>query len=236
MADTVEDAALARGPFSDLGKVPVRTLAVLYSNYLHLATLTNTGISTVADLKGRVVSTGAPGSGTEVVAFRALEAFGLDPKKDLSSQPLGASQSVDALKDGKVQAFFFTGGLPTAAVLDLTHTPGITAKLVASDAAIPKMQEKYGKGMYYPVVIPKDTYALSEDVTVVGVANLLVVSETMPEQLAYDITRLLFEKQSDLAAIHPEARNLSLEKATEGSPADLHPGARRFYRERVPPR
>lgn len=232
MADTVEDAALAKGPFSDAPKVPVRTLAVLYSNYLHLATLTTTGISTVADLKGKVVSTGAPGSGTEVVAFRTLEAFGLDPKKDLSSQPLGATQSVDALKDGKIHAFFFTGGLPTAAVLDLTHTPGITAKLIPSDAAIAKMREKYGEGMYYPVVIPKSTYSLDADVAVVGVANLLVVSETMPEQLAYDITRLLFEKQSDLVAIHPQARDLSLATAIVGSPVPFHPGAIKYYTEK----
>ena len=232
MADTVEDAALAKGPFSDAPKVPVRTLAVLYSNYLHLATLTTTGIATVADLKGKVVSTGAPGSGTEVVAFRTLEAFGLDPKKDLSSQPLGATQSVDALKDGKIHAFFFTGGLPTAAVLDLTHTPGMTAKLIGSEVAIAKMREKYGAGMYYPVVIPKSTYGLDEDVTVVGVANLLVVSETMPEQLAYDITRLLFEKQSDLVAIHPQARDLSLATAIVGSPVPFHPGAIKYYTEK----
>jgi TRAP transporter TAXI family solute receptor len=232
MADTVEDAALARGPFTDQGAVPVRTLAVLYSNYLHLATLASTGISTVADLKGKVVSTGAPGSGTEIVAFRTLEAFGLDPKRDLTSQALGASQSVDALKDGKVHAFFFTGGLPTAAVLDLTHSPGITAKLIASDGAIPKMREKYGESMYYPIRIPKDVYGVGEDVMVVGVANLLVVSENMPEALAYDITRLLFEKQADLVAIHPQARELSLATAVVGSPVPFHPGAIRYYTEK----
>lgn len=232
MADTVEDAALGQGPFKEFGKVPSRTLAVLYTNYLHLATTTSTGISTVGDLKGKVVSTGAPGSGTEIVAFRTLEAFGLDPKNDLTTQALGASQSVDALKDGKVHAFFFTGGLPTAAVLDLTHSPGITAKLIPSDAAIPKMQEKYGQSMYYPVVIPKAIYGLGEDVTVVGVANLLVVSETMPEPLAYDITRLLFEKQAALIAIHPQARDLSLATAVVGSPVPFHPGAVRYYTEK----
>lgn len=232
MADTVEDAALARGPFTEFGKVPSRTLAVLYSNYLHLATLANTGISTIADLKGKVVSTGAPGSGTEILAFRTLEASGLDPKSDVTTQALGASQSVDALKDGKVHAFFFTGGLPTAAVLDLTHSPGITAKLVSSAAAIPKMREKYGESMYYPVVIPKTVYSLSEDVTVVGVANLLVVSESMPDELAYNITRLLFEKQAELIAIHPQARDLSLATAVVGSPVPFHPGAIKYYAEK----
>ena len=231
MADTAEDAARGQGPFAEFGEVPSRTLAVLYTNYLHLATLAGSGIRSVADLKGRVVSTGAPGSGTEVVAFRTLEAFGLDPQRDLTTQALGASQSVDALKDGKVHAFFFTGGLPTAAVLDLTHSPGITAHLVPSADAIPKMREKYGESMYYPVVIPRSVYSLDADVPVVGIANLLVVSENMPEQLAYDITRLLFEKQADLVAIHPQARDLSLATAVVGSPVPFHPGAIRYYRE-----
>ena len=148
--------ARRRGRSRRSGTVPTRALAVLYSNYLHLVTRTDTGIAKVADLKGRVVSTGAPGSGTEVVAFRVLEALGLNPKADLTTQALGATQSVDALKDAKLDAFFFTGGLPTAAVLDLTHTPGIKAKLIPSDDALPKMRAQYGESLYYPVVIPED--------------------------------------------------------------------------------
>ena len=231
MADTVEDAALGQAQFKDVGKVPVRALAVLYSNYLHLVTRADTGINAVADLKGRVVSTGAPGSGTEVVAFRTLEASGLNPRTDVRSQALGAAQSADALKDGKVDAFFFTGGLPTAAVLDVTHTPGLTAKLIPSDGAISKMAEKYGPSLYYRIVIPKSVYATPEDVAVVGIANLLVVSETMPEALAYDITRLLFEKKPQLVAIHPQANDLSLDTAVKGSPVPFHSGAIKYYTE-----
>lgn len=231
MADTAGEAALGQGPFSEVGRVPIRSLAVLYSNYLHLVTRADTGIATVADLKGRVVSTGAPGSGTEVVAFRVLEALGVNPKTDLRTQALGATQSVDALKDGKLDAFFFTGGLPTAAVLDLTHTPGLTAKLIATDDALPTLRAQYGDGLYYPIVIPKGVYGMAQDVTVVGIANLLLVSESMPETLAYDITRLLFEKQSELVAIHPQARDLLLTTATQGSPVPFHPGAIRYYTE-----
>jgi uncharacterized protein len=232
MADTVGDAATAQGPFKEFGSVPARTLAVLYSNYLHLVTRTDTGIKTVADLRGRVVSTGAPGSGTEVVAFRVLEALGLNPKADLTTQALGAAQSVDALKDSKVDAFFFTGGLPTAAVLDLTHTPGLTALLIPSDEALPQMRAQYGPALYYPLVIPKAVYGMDRDVTVVGIANLLVVSESMPDQLAYDITRLLFDKQPELVAIHPQARDLSLVTAVQGSPVPFHPGAIKYYTEK----
>jgi TRAP transporter TAXI family solute receptor len=232
MADTALDAAEANGLFKDFGKVPSRTLAVLYSNYLHLVTHDGTGITSIAGLKGRVVSTGAAGSGTEVVAFRALEALGLNPKADLRTQALGAAQSVDALKDGKVDAFFFTGGLPTAAILDLANSPGITAKLIPSDDAVPALRAKYGESLYYPVVIPKAVYGTEADVRVVGIANLLVVSEAMAEPLAYDITRLLFEKQPELIAIHPQARDLSLATAVEGSPIPFHPGAIRYYTEK----
>ena len=232
MTDTLEDAAKGQGPFKEFGAVPARSLATLYSNYLHLVTLEDSGIRKVADLRGKTVSTGAPGSGTEIVAFRTLEAVGLDPKKDLSTQALGATQSADALKDGKLHAFFFTGGLPTAAILDLTHTPGLKVRLLPSDDALPKMRERYGEATYESLLIPKATYGAGEDVTVVGIPNLLVVSETMPEQLAYDITRLLFEKRADLIAIHPQANDLSLEKAVQGSPVPFHPGAIRYYTEK----
>jgi TRAP transporter TAXI family solute receptor len=232
MADTVEDAARGQGPFAQSGAVPARALAMLYPNYLHLVTLEGSGITRVADLKGRVVSTGAPGSGTEIVAFRVLEALGINPASDLTTQALGATQSVDALKDGKLHAFFFTGGLPTAAVLDLTHTAGITARLLPTDDAIPQLRARYGDDTYFPLLIPKEVYGTAADVNVVGIANLLVVSETMSEALAYDITRLLFEKQADLVAIHPQAKDLSLASAVKGSPVPFHPGAIRFYTEK----
>jgi TRAP transporter TAXI family solute receptor len=183
-------------------------------------------------LKGRTVSTGAPGSGTEIVALRALEAMGLEPKRDLVTQGLGAAQSVDALKDGKLHAFFWTGGLPTAAVLDLANTPGIEARLIATDVALPQMRARYGESTYYPLVIPKATYGTREDVRVVGIANILAVSEKMDEALAHDITRLLFEKQPELVAIHPQAHDLSLATAVAGSPIPFHPGAIRFYTEK----
>jgi hypothetical protein len=232
MADTLDDAAKAQGPFAEVGEVPARSLAMLYPNYLHLVTLASSGITRLADLKGRTVSTGAAGSGTEIVAFRTLEAVGLDPRQDLTTQALGATQSVDALKDGKLDAFFFTGGLPTSAVLDLVHSPGIEARMVPNDDALPALQAKYGASTYSRVIIPRTTYSTSDDVAVIGIANLLVVSASMPEPLAYDITRLLFEKQSELSAIHPQASDLSLATAVTGSPVPFHPGAIRYYTER----
>lgn len=231
LADTVADAVNGRGAFAD-APVPVVSLAVLYSNYTHLVTLASSGISEMNDLRGKTVSTGSPGSGTEVIAFRVLRAAGLDPDKDVTRQGLGASESADALKDGKVAAFFWSGGLPTAAVQDLSHTPGISIRLIATGDLVAKLQAEHGD-LYSLATMPAGAYpGMATAVPVVGVANVLVVNRAMPEQLAYDITRLLFERQPELARIHPEARNLSPQTAVKGSPAEFHPGAIRYYTEK----
>jgi TRAP transporter TAXI family solute receptor len=232
MADIAADAVAGRDAFKDFGAVPVRVLAVLYPSYTHLVTLANSRINTVADLRGRVVSTGAPGAGTTVLAERILSAAGLDPVKDIRAHNLSVAQSVDALKDGKVDAFFWNGGLPTAAILDLVNTQGITARILPLDGALPELHRRYGESLYYRAVIPAATYKLPADVPVVAVANLLVVSEGMPEALAHDITKVLFEQQPTLATIHPQARELSIERALDGAPIPFHAGAIRYYRER----
>ena len=231
LADTVADAAKGQGAFEG-APVPAVSLAVLYSNYTHLVTLASSGITSVADLRGKTVATGSPGSGTEVIAFRVLRAAGLNPDTDITRQGLGASESAGALKDGKVNAFFWSGGLPTAAVQDLAHSPGISIRMVPTGELVPALQREHGP-LYFSLDVPADAYpGVTSAVPVVGVANVLVVNRSMPEQLAYDITRVLFEKQPELAGIHPEARKLSLETATKGSPTDFHPGALRYYREK----
>ena len=230
-ADTLADAIHGTEAFEGR-KLSLRAVAVLYANYTQVVTLASSPIETIADLKGKVVSTGAAGSGTEVTAFRVLQAFGIDPSKGIVKQSLGVSQSVDALKDGKVDAFFWSGGLPTAAILDLAHTPGLRIRMLASDTVVPALQRTHGDSLYAVRPVPKTTYpGLTDDVQVVSVSNILAVHENMEDQLVYDITRTLFEHQAELAAIHPEAKNLSLQSAVLGSPAPFHPGALRYYRE-----
>ena len=232
LADSLRDAVAGEGVFAEFGAVPARSLAVLYTNYTHIVTLEGTGIERIADLHGRVVSTGAPGSGTEIVAFRVLEAAGLDSDTDVSRQSLGASQSVGALKDGKIDAFFWSGGLPTGAILDLATTPGMTLRLVPSDDVLPILQARYGDTVYREIVVPRSAYPdLEADVRVVGVSNILAVHESMPDDLAYDITRILFERQAELAAIHVEAEHLVIDTAVVGSPTAFHAGAIRYYQE-----
>jgi TRAP transporter TAXI family solute receptor len=232
LADTLADGVHGRGVFAGGAAIPAMSLAVLYSNYTQIVTLAASGIAKVADLRGRVVSTGSPGSGTEIIAFRLLRAAGLDPERDVQHQALGVSESADALKDGKIAAFFWSGGLPSAAVQDLSHTPGMTIALVGSAELLPSLQRNYG-ALYFRLEIPASAYpGITVPVPVVGVANVLVVNRSMSDDLAYNVTRVLFEKQRDLAAIHPEAANLSLSTARTGSPAPFHPGALRYYHER----
>ena len=220
LADTLADAVAGRGPFEGR-PVPAASLAVLYSNYTHIVTTAASGISSIAGLRGKTVSTGAPGSGTEVIALRVLRAAGLDPDRDVTRQGLGATESAGALKDGKIAAFVWTGGLPTAAIQDLAHSQGMTIRLLPSADVLPALQREYGD-LYFPLEIPAGAYrGVDQPVSVVGVANVLVVNRSMPDDLVYDITRVLFEKKSELAAIHPEAAHLSLERGCRRLPSGV---------------
>src|SRR5919109_4729760 len=138
MVDAGLDALKGQDKFN--GKpVPVRTLMVMYPNRMHVVTIEGTGINKIADLKGKRVSTGSGGSATEVMAFRVIEAAGLDKDKDMRRERLGVAESVNALKDRKIDAFFWVGGLPTAAVTDLANSPGVKIKMIDHGDLVPKM-------------------------------------------------------------------------------------------------
>jgi TRAP transporter TAXI family solute receptor len=230
MADVGWDAYQGKGKFK--GKIPLRTVAVLYPNNMHVVTIEGKGIEKVTDLKGKRVSTGAPGSGTEVKALRVLEAYGLTPDKDFTRDKLGVSESAGALKDRKIDAFFWDGGLPTAAVTDLGATPGIRIKIISHGDAIPKMREKYGP-LYVKGVIPAKTYPGQDvDVEMAVVWNLLICNEKMKVDVAYDIIKTLFDRKPELVASHRDARFLALEPQVGGSPIPLHPGVIRYFTEK----
>ena len=230
MADVGWDAYQGKGKFKS--KVPLRTVAVLYPNNMHIVTLEGKGIEKVSDLKGKRVSTGSPGSGTEVKALRVLEAYGLDPDKDMTRDRLGASESAGALKDRKIDAYFWDGGLPTASVIDLGATPGIKMRLIGHEDAIPKMIEKYGP-LYVKGIIPAKTYPGQDvDVPIAVVWNILVCHENMKGDVAYDIVKTLFDHKPELVTVHRDARFLSLEPQVGGSPFPFHPGAFRYFTEK----
>ena len=230
MADVGWDAFEGKGKFKE--KLPIMTLAVLYSNNMHIVTIEGKGIEKVTDLKGKRVSTGAPGSGTEVKGLRVLEAYGLDPDKDMTRDRLGASESAGALKDGKIDAYFWDGGLPTSSITDLGATPGIKLKLISHGDAVPKMRAKYGP-LYFRGVIPAKTYpGQDQDVTIALVSNLLICNKDMKDKVAYDVLKTIFDHKPELIAVHRMAENIKLEPQIEGSPLPFHPGAIKYFKEK----
>ncbi|MGE5524937.1 MAG: TAXI family TRAP transporter solute-binding subunit [Rhodospirillaceae bacterium] len=233
---TMSDAALDayRGQDKFKGKhVPLRTLAVLYPNRMHVVTVEGTGVNKFEDLKGKRVSTGSPGSATEVMAFRLIEAAGLDKDRDMRRERLGVAESVNAMKDRKIDAFFWVGGLPTSAVTDLAATPGVKIKMIDNAYLVPKMNQKYGN-LYVEDVIPKTTYpGMTADNKQASVMNILVANANLSDQAAYNITKVLFEKRDELIAVHKEAENFKLENQKESAtPVPYHPGALKYYKEK----
>jgi uncharacterized protein len=231
LGDSAADAFNGTGKFKE--KVPVRTIAVIYANKSQWVTVEGSGVNKMQDLKGRRIATGAPGSGTEVIALRMLEAYGFNPDKDMQREKLSVAESVNALKDKKIDAFFWSGGLPTAAVTDLAATPGMKIKLLDHTDIIPALVKKYGP-LYVKGVIPANTYpGQDKDVQVADVWNLIVVHEKMDEKLVYDIVKTIFEKKQELVAVHAEAKNIDLSRQRSGSsPIPFHPGAMRYFREK----
>jgi uncharacterized protein len=232
MADAGQDAYRGEDKFKGT-KVPLRTLMVLYPNRMHVVTIESTGITKIADLKGKRVSTGSPGSATEVMAFRVIEAAGLDKDRDMTRERLGVAESVNAIKDRKIDAFFWVGGLPTAAVTDLANTPGIKIKMIDHANAVAAMNKKYGP-LYVEDVIPKTMYrGMDADNRQATVWNILVSNENLSDQTAYNIVKTIFDHKADLVAVHKESENFLLEnQKTSASPIPFHPGAIKYFTER----
>jgi len=231
MSDAAQDAYKGEDKFKG-NKVQVRTLMVLYPNRMHLVSIEGKGVNKFGDLKGKRVSTGSPGSATEVMAFRVIEAAGLDKDKDMKRERLGVAESVNAIKDGKIDAFFWVGGIPTAAVTDLGATPGLKIKLVDHADVVEKMNAKYGK-LYSAGVIKAGSYpGQDKDNQIADVWNILVTGDRMSDDDAYKIVKTLVEHKADLVAVHKEAEAFSLDnQVQERSPIPFHPGALRYFKE-----
>ncbi|HET7700455.1 MAG TPA: TAXI family TRAP transporter solute-binding subunit [Candidatus Limnocylindria bacterium] len=230
LSDTAYDAVQGKGKFAPPeAKADAKALAILYSNFTHFVVRNDSAIKTIADLKGKRVNTGAAGSGTEIIANRTLEAYGLDPATDIQRERTGVADAAAQLKDGRIDAFVWSGGLPTGAVADLAKS--VPIRILDQTDGIKKLADKYGP-FYFGATIPKGTYGLAADTTVSGVANILVAPSSMDAALAKAILRTMFDNVADLGTIHPEGKNLKLETAIVGSPIDFHPGAIDFYKEK----
>jgi TRAP transporter TAXI family solute receptor len=232
MADASLDASKGEDKFKGAA-VDHATVAVLYPNIMHVVTVAGSGITKMSDLKGKRVSTGSPGSATEVMALRVIEAAGLDKDKDMTRERLGAAESTNALKDKKIDAYFWVGGLPTSAVTDLAATPGTKIVMVDHADVVAKMNQKYGP-LYAPGKIPQATYpGMAKDNDVATVWNILDVPTSMPDDVAYNITKTIFEKTSEWATVHAEANNVKLDsQKTANTPVKFHPGALKYFNEK----
>lgn len=232
MADAALDAFNGQDKFKS-GKVPLQTLLVVYPNRMHVVTVDGTGIEKMSDLKGKRVSTGSPGSATEVMAFRVLEAAGLDKDKDMKRERLGVAESVNAIKDRKIDAFMWVGGVPTAAVTDLAATPGMKIKLIDHADLADKMNAKYGK-LYSASSIAKTIYpGMDKDNANTEVWNIIVTGNKMSDDDAYNIVKTLVEKKADIVAVHKEAESFSMDnQIQERSPVPFHPGALKYFKEK----
>ncbi|WP_374723937.1 TAXI family TRAP transporter solute-binding subunit [Calidifontibacillus erzurumensis] len=202
-------------------------LASLYNETIQIVLPGNSTITSVADLKGKRVSVGAPGSGVEANAKQILELYGLT-FDDLKAERLSFGDSVQQMQDGNLDAAFVTAGAPTSAVTELSATNGVKL-LNIEDEKADELIKKYP--FYVKETIPADTYPGVPETKTVAVKAMLAVSKTLPEDFVYNVTKALFENVDQLIAINKKAESISLETAVDGLTMDIHPGALKFYQE-----
>ncbi len=231
MADAAWDADQGKGKFKE--KVTLRTLAVFYPQKNHVVTLEGRGIEKMSDLKGKRVSVGSPGSGSEIIALRVLEAYGINPDKDIIKERLSVAEAVNALKDRKIDAFIHNAAVPIPAVVDLGATPGIKIKFIDHGDAVAMMNKKYGP-LYSKGTLPAKTYpGQDKDAATVDVWAMLLASDKMSDQMAYNLVKTLFEKKPDLMVVAKDTSYMTFENQFGGaSPIPFHPGALKFFAEK----
>jgi TRAP transporter TAXI family solute receptor len=226
LGDVVSDAVAGVNSF-DGNPVDICTLGKLYNNYTQPITTAITGIRTVEDMRGKRVSLGSPGSASEVLAIRILEAAGLNADTDIQRAQLGVGETVQALRDGTIDAGFWSGGLPTGALVDLASTGQMV--LIPTAQYTDAMAQKYGD-YYFADEIPAGVYqGQTEPSPQVVAPNVLVVRKDMPEQLQQDITRAIFENKEALIQVHPAAEELDPATADDVGFIEVCPGARAYF-------
>ncbi|OLT00868.1 TRAP ABC transporter substrate-binding protein [Pseudonocardia sp. CNS-004] len=226
LGDTVADAVGGKAQFEGR-EITVCTLGKLYNNFTQTITTSGTGIRSIADMRGKRVSVGSPGSGTEVIALRILEAAGINPDTDIQRSQLGAGETAQALRDGTIDAGFWSGGLPTGALVDLATTGQMV--LVPTGEYTDELAAKFGP-YYLTEEIPAGTYeGQAEAIPQAVVPNVLIVRSDMPEQMQQDITRAIFENKAQLAAVHPAANDLDPATAGDVGFVDVCPGAKAYF-------
>ncbi|MEW6065886.1 MAG: TAXI family TRAP transporter solute-binding subunit [Bacillota bacterium] len=215
--------------FKDKKVEGLKALAAIYPETIQVVTLDKTGIKSIADLKGKKVAVGAAGSSVTVNAQHVLEAHGLS-FADIKPQYLSFAEAANGLKDGNIDAAFVTAGFPTAAIQDISAQHKVVLLPIADDKA-DQLTKKYP--FYSKVVIPAGTYPNQDkDVTSLGAKAMLVVTDKMDEQTAYDITKAIFTNLEKLKAAHNVGKLISKESAKDGISIPMHPGAEKYFSEK----
>lgn len=227
--DSAYDAVQGQGAYSENGKVPALALVVLYNSFMHIVVSEASGIKSIDDMKGKIVSVGDTGSSTEGAADRILNTAGLDPKTGITRQNLSVAEATAAMAAGKLDAFFWVGGLPSKAIQDML-TNGAKVRFLDISPLLKPLATQYGS-VYQAATMPKDVYGLEADLPGIGIGNILFVNASMSEERAYQILTVIFAHLEDVHKFHAQGANLSLENAISGSPIPFHPGAIRFYTE-----
>ena len=217
----VEDAGF-KAPLKRL-----RAIAGTYNNYIQVVASAESGIKTLEDLKGKRISVGAPKSGTELNARAIFKAAGLDYKDMGRVEFLPYAESVELIKNRQLDATLQSSGLGMAAIRDLASTMPVTFVEIPAEVV-----EKIESEAYQAGVIPAGTYdGQDADVPTVAITNILVSHEKVSDEVAYQMTKLMFDNLSPLGNAHSAAKDIKLENATKNLPIPLHPGAERFYKE-----
>lgn len=228
--DSAYDAIQGQGAYKTSGKVPACALAVLYTSFVHIIASEASGIDSVMGMKGKIISVGDAGSSTEGAADRILQTAGLDPKNDITRQNLSIADATTAMNAGKIDAFFWIGGLPTKAVTDMLAT-GTQARFIDASQYVGPLAAKYGP-VYRAFNLPKGIYGTATDVPGVGIGNILFVGSEMSEEQAYQIVATIFAHLDEVHKLHPQAASLTLADAVVGSSIPFHPGAIKYYKEK----
>ncbi|MEH6943502.1 TAXI family TRAP transporter solute-binding subunit [Bacillus sp. JJ722] len=204
----------------------IKAIASLYPETVQIVTTAKSGIKSIADLKGKSVSVGAPGSGTYANAEQILEVHGLT-MKDIKAQNLSFDESTGGIQDGTIDAAFITAGTPTGAVESLAATSDVVIVPLAEDK-IKVLIEKYP--YYAEDVVPAKTYKIKEDVKTVAVQAMLVAHADLDEKLVYDITKSIYENLDQVT--HAKGKLIKVENALNGVGIDVHPGAQKYFDEK----
>jgi TRAP transporter TAXI family solute receptor len=228
LADTVYAAFHGTAPFEDAPFPEARTMIAIYPNAVQLVTLADSGITSLADLRGQRVSVGAPGSGTEVSAQTILAANGIT-YDDFTPERLNFNETADALRDGDIAAGFWSVGPPTSSIMNLAATRAIRI--------IPLSEEEIANAIeaeptFAPYTLPAGTYeGVDVDVPSISTPNVIVVHADMDADLVYEIVKAIYDNVDELIAIHPAANDTTVEFTLTSSPIPLHPGTIRYLEE-----